>query len=139
MIARTTTVARLFVLACALATVSCSDSLAPDEGRYLGPLFPADHGLIGDNPLMTRLSGSTWRIRIVTAGACPMVRSEAEVIYRERVALVFPYEVRKLCVNRPLVSGTHEIDLSLGGEGDWAVWVMGSLGPQWADTVANSP
>lgn len=136
--ARPASAALLLFIVGVISTSSCSESLAADEERYLGSLFPAEGGLPAENPALTPVAGSTWRIRIVTGGACPMVRSDAEVIYRERLALVFPYEIRKLCPNRPLVSGTHEMDLALGGEGDWAVWVMGSLGPQWADTVSAS-
>lgn len=96
-------------------------------------------GFEGDNPELLRTGPRTWTLRVLTAGACPFVRSEAEIIYRERVAIVFPYEVRKICPERPIRSGLHELDLAFVGAGPWSIYVMGDGGVQWADTTASGP
>lgn len=124
------------VVVALLCAVACNDGIRPDEARYLGPLITADTGFEGDNPALTRVGPRAWTLRILTGGACPFVRSEAEVVRRERVAIVFPYEIRKLCPERPLRSGLHEVHLAFDGDGPWSIYVMGEGGVQWADTVA---
>lgn len=119
-----------------LGMVACSDAIGPDEARYLGPLMTADMGFEGENPALLQTGRRSWTLRLLTAGSCPFVRSEAEVIHRERVIVVFPYEIRKLCGERPIRSGLHELRLSPEGEGPWSIYVMGDGGVQWADTVS---
>lgn len=121
------------VLTATLAT--CSDGLQPDGVRSLGPLVTMDDLLGGENPELTQTSGTSWHVRIVTGGSCRFLTSEVAVEYRERMALIYPYEVRELCAERPLAFGVHEVDVSFRREGPWAVLVMGPFGVQWTDTV----
>ena len=117
-------------------SAACSDNVAPDEFTRLGPLATLEMGLEGENPQITQVDSNTWQVRVVTWGACPFIRSIAEVVYRERMAQIYPYEVRRPCGERPLRFGTHEsIQVSFPGDGEWTILVMGASGVESSDTV----
>ncbi len=124
-----------FIFAAAIGLAGCSDDLGPNEARYLAPLLTAEMGIEGPNPRVTRVGETAWDLEIGTFGGCPLVRRETEIIYRERNALIFPYEVRQLCPDRPIRGGWHEVTVSFRGEGPWVVFIMGDPGVQWADTL----